>query len=98
MESRSTLERGVAWLLFLLLVAGAAVSIAVDLADDGGGAPSGDPASPNPPTSADMEADSAVTEDSAITETVQEDPPHFTIAATGDLFIDETITTQRPSG
>lgn len=97
MEPRSTLERGVAWLLFLLLVAGAAASIAVDLADDGG-APSGDPASPNPPASADMEADSAVTEDSAITEAVQEGPRHFAIAATGDLFIDETITTQRPSG
>ncbi|MYJ40828.1 MAG: hypothetical protein F4076_00050, partial [Acidimicrobiaceae bacterium] len=33
MESRSPLERGVAWMLFVVLVAGAVVSIALDPGD-----------------------------------------------------------------
>lgn len=81
---RSSLERAVAWLLFLLLVGGATASIALDR-DDDGAAPAGDEASSDNSTPDDASPDPAVQD------AEQTGPPSFTIAATGDLLIHESV-------
>ena len=86
MASRSSLERAVAWLLFLLLVAGAVASIALDRdAGRDSAAPSSGAESSGEPVPADTPLGSTI-EDG-----VQAGPPSFTIAATGDLLIHEAV-------
>ena len=87
MEPRSPTERGVAWVLFALLVAGGTASIVLD-SGDSNGAP--------PPRPARTETDDTNPEDTsagseAPTTTLDSGPPSFTIAATGDLLIHESV-------
>lgn len=78
-----------AWVLFGLLVAGAAASIVAD---------SGDPDPVDPQESPPVEtaatpqhAASAASEGSAVGAAVNDGPQSFTIAATGDLLIHESV-------
>ena len=86
MEPRSSGERGVAWVLFTLLVAGAVASLALDSGSD-----------PAPPRESRTETEAAPAEEPvasdgpAATEVVDDGPPSFTIAATGDLLIHESV-------
>ncbi len=84
-EPRSPLERGVAWMLFLLLVSGAAASIALD--DDGGDTA----ARPAPAQAETATTPPAAAEEPPVTATADEGPSSFTIAATGDLLIHESV-------
>ncbi|MDE0655596.1 MAG: CapA family protein [Acidimicrobiaceae bacterium] len=89
MEPRSLLERGVAWVLFVLLVGGAAASIALD--DDGSGT-----AAPQEPIQAETATTPSASppeaaEGPAVTAAVDDGPSSFTIAATGDLLIHESV-------
>ena len=89
MEPRSPLERGVAWVLFVLLVGGAAASIALD--DDGSGT-----AAPQEPIQAETATTPSASppeaaEGPAVTAAVDDGPSSFTIAATGDLLIHESV-------
>ncbi|MDE0493815.1 MAG: CapA family protein [Acidimicrobiaceae bacterium] len=87
MRIQSPLERGVAWLLFLLLVGGAAASIAFDRD------------APDPvPVTAEDEPDDTVEdtpavepEEAAAAPAAEPGPRIFTIAATGDLLIHESV-------
>ena len=88
-EPRSPLERGVAWLLFILLVAGAAASIALD--DDGSDMAAPRESPPAETTTTPEDATAAASEGPAATAAVDEGPPSFTIAATGDLLIHESV-------
>lgn len=88
-EPRSPLERGVAWLLFILLVAGAAASIALDNDGFDMAAPRESPPAETATTPEDATA--AASEGPAVTAAVDEGPPSFTIAATGDLLIHESV-------
>ena len=85
MRPRFPLERSVAWALFALIVAGAAASIALDreaLARDPAASPDSDEAAAeDTPAAADTTAAAAP----------QEGPRTFTIAATGDLLIHESV-------
>ena len=89
MEPRSRLERAVAWMLFGLLAAGSAASIALDT----GG--SGTAARPEPAqvetATAPSDGTPAGGEGSNVTSAVDDGPPSFTIAATGDLLIHESV-------
>ena len=89
MESRSPLERGVAWMLFGLLVAGAVASIALDSGDPGTVAPRESPQveTATPPD----DATPAASEGPTTTAAVDDGPGSFTIAATGDLLIHESV-------
>ena len=82
------LERGVAWMLFGLLVAGAATSIALDSGD-----PDTDPRESPSVETATTPDDStpAASEGPADNAAVDGGPPSFTIAATGDLLIHESV-------
>ena len=89
MQPRPPLERGVAWALFVLLVAGAVTSIALDWRDS-------DPAPPRESSGTETEAAPAVdppvaANGDAATAVVDDGPPSFTIAATGDLLIHESV-------
>ncbi len=88
----SPVERGVAWLLFWLLVGGAALSIALD--DDGveTAAPA-ESAEPAPAPRAAASATEGSASEGASTEgAVADDGPRsFTIAATGDLLVHESV-------
>ena len=91
MSTQSPLERGVAWMLFLLIVSGAAASIALDR---DGTEPDQAPAPSSPEeaiddTPADETAIDGTTEASA--DTSPSGPGAFTIAATGDLLIHESV-------
>ena len=88
-EPRSPLERGVAWLLFILLVAGAAASIALD--DDGSDMAAPRESPPAETATTPEDATAAASEGPAATAAVDEGPPSFTIAATGDLLIHESV-------
>ena len=88
-EPRSPLERGVAWLLFILLVAGAAASIALDNDGSDMAAPRESPPAETATTPEDATA--AASEGPAATAAVDGGPPSFTIAATGDLLIHESV-------
>ncbi|MXW99839.1 MAG: CapA family protein [Acidimicrobiaceae bacterium] len=89
MESRSPLERGVAWMLFVVLVAGAVVSIALDPGDSDTVAPRESP-QVETATAAD-DATPAASEGPTTTAAVDEGPRSFTIAATGDLLVHESV-------
>ena len=89
MESRSPLERGVAWMLFGLLVAGAVASIALDSDDPGTVAPRESPQVETATTPDD--ATPAASEGPTTTAAVNDGPGSFTIAATGDLLIHESV-------
>ncbi|MXW93961.1 MAG: CapA family protein [Acidimicrobiaceae bacterium] len=89
MEPRSPLERGVAWVLFLLLVAGAAASIALDDYDSGTAARP-EPARVETATTPTV-GPPAAAEELTVTAAVEDGPPSFTIAATGDLLIHESV-------
>ena len=82
-------ERGVAWALFALIVAGAAASIALDR-----DTPARDPA-PSPDSNEAAAGDTPLAAsdpaDTTATAAPQEGPRTFTIAATGDLFIHESV-------
>ena len=89
MRMQSPLEQGIAWALFLLLVAGAAASIAFDRdtpepapVTTGGG---GEPPEPVDDTLAEEP------EEMAATPAAETAPRSFTIAATGDLLIHESV-------
>ncbi|MCY4663264.1 MAG: CapA family protein [Acidimicrobiaceae bacterium] len=89
MEPRSSGERKVAWALFILLVAGAVTSIALDSGDS-------DPAPARESSGTETEAAPAVdppaaSDDPTATAVVDDGPPSFTIAATGDLLIHESV-------
>ena len=88
MRPRFPLERSVAWALFALIVAGAAASIALDRE-----APARDPAaSPNSDEAAeDTPPAGSDAADTTATAAPQEGPRTFTIAATGDLLIHESV-------
>lgn len=86
---RSPLERGVAWVLFSLLVASAVASIALDYGDSDTAAPRESPQVETAATPADPAP--AVSEGSATIVEVDDGPPSFTIAATGDLLIHESV-------
>ncbi len=90
MRSQSPLEQAVAWMLFLLIVAGAAASIALDR-DDPDPAPA--PAANSPEDAADdTPADDAPGgTPEAPAGTTAPGPRSFTIAATGDLLIHESV-------
>lgn len=87
MRTQSPLEQGVAWALFLLLVAGAAASIVFDR----------DLPEPAPVTAADEPPDPiddtppSESEEVAATPAAEVGPRTFTIAATGDLLIHESV-------
>ena len=88
MEPRSSGERGVAWVLFTLLVAGAVASLALDSGSD--------PAPARESSRTETEAAPAVdppvaSDDLTATAVVDDGPPSFTIAATGDLLIHESV-------
>lgn len=89
MEPRSPLERAVAWLLFILLVAGAVASIVLDSGDPDTAAPRESPQAEAATTPED--ATPAASEGSAATAGVDDGPSSFTIAATGDLLIHESV-------
>ena len=89
MRPRFPLERSVAWALFALIVAGAAASIALDRE-----APARDPAaSPDSDEAAAGDTPPAASDaaDTTATAAPQEGPRTFTIAATGDLLIHESV-------
>ena len=87
MRTQSPLEQGVAFALFLLLVAGAAASIAFDR----------DASEPAPVTTEDEPPDTVndtrddVSEEVAAGPAEESGPRTFTIAATGDLLIHESV-------
>ena len=87
MRTQSPLEQGVAWALFLLLVAGAAASIAFDR----------DTPEPAPVTTAGEPPDPIddmppnESEEAAAAPAAETGPRSFTIAATGDLLIHESV-------
>ena len=86
MEPRSSGERGVAWMLFTLLVAGAVAALALDSGSD--------PAPPRESSrteAAPAEEPPVASDGPAATEVVDDGPPSFTIAATGDLLIHESV-------
>ena len=88
MEPRSSGERGVAWVLFTLLVAGAVASLALDSGSD--------PAPARESSRTETEAAPAVdppvaSDDPTAAAVVDDGPPSFTIAATGDLLIHESV-------
>ena len=88
MEPRSSGERGVAWVLFTLLVAGAVASLALDSGSD--------PAPARESSGTETEAAPAVdppgaSDDPTAAAVVDDGPPSFTIAATGDLLIHESV-------
>ena len=88
MQPRSPGERGVAWVLFTLLVAGAVASLALDSGSD--------PAPPRESSRTETEAAPAVdppgaSDDPTAAAVVDDGPPSFTIAATGDLLIHESV-------
>ncbi len=87
MSTQSPLEQGVAWALFLLLVAGAAASIAFDRE-----APEPAPvtAGGEPPDSIE-DPPANESPDVAATPAAESGPRTFTIAATGDLLIHESV-------
>ena len=89
MEPRSPLERAVAWLLFTLLVAGAVASILLDSGDPDTAAPGESPPAEAATTPGD--ATPAASDGPAATAEVDDGPPSFTIAATGDLLIHESV-------
>ena len=89
MEPRSPLERGAAWMLFVLLVAGAAASIALDSGDSETVAPRESPQVETATTPDD--ATPAASEGPPATSAVDDGPSSFTIAATGDLLIHESV-------
>ena len=82
-------ERGVAWALFGLLVAGAALSIALDY-DDSSSAPPQEPARSATESTVAEDA-SAASEAPTATLAADDGPRSFTIAATGDLLIHESV-------
>ena len=86
-----------AWLLFGLLVAGAVTSIALDFGDSDSAPPRG---APQVETSATPNAAKlAVSEEpTATTSAVDGGPPSFTIAATGDLLIHESVADAARAG
>lgn len=87
MRSQSPLERGVAWALFLLLVAGAAASIAFDR-----DAPEPAPATTEAEPSGSIDESPAdEPPDVAAAPASESGPRTFTIAATGDLLIQEPV-------
>lgn len=91
MRTQSPLERGVAWMLFLLIVSGAAASIALDRDDpepDQGPA-AGSPEDPIDDAPADETTVDGTNE--ASSDTTVPGPRAFTIAATGDLLIHESV-------
>ena len=88
-EPRSPLERSAAWVLFGLLVAGAVASIALDSGDS-------DTVTPREPpqveaATAPEDAPPAASEEPTATAALDDGPPSFTIAATGDLLIHESV-------
>ena len=88
MRPRFPLERSVAWALFALIVAGAAASIALDReapARDPAASPDSDEAAEDTPPAGSDAADTTATA------APQEGPRTFTIAATGDLLIHESV-------
>ena len=88
MRPLSPLERSVAWAMFALIVAGAAVSIALDReapARDPAASPDSDEAAEDTPPAGSDAADTTATA------APQEGPRTFTIAATGDLLIHESV-------
>ena len=87
MESRSPLERRVAWALFGLLVAGAVASMALS----SGGPDAVEPRESSPVETAATPEVTASSEGSTVTAETDDGPPSFTIAATGDLLIHESV-------
>ena len=85
----SSTERGVAWALFVLLVAGAVASIALDYGDSDTAAPQESARTESSPTPTDRTSDAS--EGPAVTAAVDDGPASFTIAATGDLLIHESV-------
>ncbi len=78
-----------AWVLFGLLVAGAVASISLDSGDSHTPAPR---ESPTIETEATPDTTAPVaSEGSTVTAAVDDGPPSFTIAATGDLLIHESV-------
>lgn len=88
MGSRSPLERGVAWMLFVLLVAGAVASIALDSDDSDTVAPR---ESPQVETATTPDDATPAASEGPTTTAVDDGPSSFTIAATGDLLIHESV-------
>lgn len=87
MSTQSPLEQGVAWLLFLLLVAGAAASVAFDR-----GAPEPAPATTgDEPAGTSDDTPAIEPEEVAAAPAPEPGPRTFTIAATGDLLIHESV-------
>ena len=78
-----------AWLLFGLLVAGAVASIVLDSGDPDTVAPRESPPAETATTPED--AAPAASEGPTVTAAVDDGPPSFTIAATGDLLIHESV-------
>ena len=85
MEALAPWERRVAWVLFVLLVAGAAASIALDIGDSDTAAQP-EPAQVGTATTPSMGPAEAA-DGSTVTAAVDDAPSSFTIAATGDLLI-----------
>ena len=78
-----------AWVLFGLLVAGAAASIALDSGDPDTVAPRESPQVETAITPVDSAP--AASEGPTVTAAADDGPPAFTIAATGDLLIHESV-------
>ncbi len=78
-----------AWLLFTLLVAGAVASIVLDSGDPDTAAPRESP--PAEAATTPEDATPATSEGQAATAEVDDGPSSFTIAATGDLLIHESV-------
>ncbi len=79
-----------AWLLFGLLVSGAVASIALD-SDDNDNTDPKDPAETSSPPDGDASNASEVAAGDAATAETDDGPSSFTIAATGDLLIHESV-------